>query len=154
MKFTAKEWTLVIIAVALLAVYAVFFSDWFKARTLRISHSVRPPRTARSQAPAPSPVITFGLDQSARLTEIKVYSVNDMQTNRHPVALWYLVSDSNSVPVRSFIYGQRVRGMHPIVPGASAMPLETNQLYRLFISAGKLKGQHDFQPGLVMPPAR
>ena len=58
--------------------------------------------------------------------------------------------DSNSLPVESFRYGQPIRGMRPAVPGAHPLPLEPNQLYRLFVRSGKMKGQRDFSLG---PPA-
>ena len=50
--------------------------------------------------------------------------------------------------VASVISGRR--GMRPAVPGAHPLPLEPNQLYRLFVRSGKMKGQRDFSLG---PPA-
>jgi hypothetical protein len=44
-----------------------------------------------------------------------------------------------------FTYGQRLRGLKPEVAGAHALPLETNVTYRLFVTAGKAHGQHDFE---------
>ena len=152
-KLTPKETLFVLLAAALLAVYAVFFTDWFKARTIHISHTVRVTPQAARFARATGTLIGFGLGQPLKLTEIKVVSLAEWQTNNRAVALWHLVSDSNSVPVRSFYYGQNLRGMHPYIGGEHPHPLATNQTYRLFVAAGKIKGQHDFQLGVVAPPA-
>jgi hypothetical protein len=151
MKLTRKEWILLAAAMLLLAAYVIFFTDWFKTRTIHISHTVRPTRQAVRFALDTGAVITFGLDQPLPLTEIKVCALAELQTNRHPVPLWHLVSDSNSVPVRAFVYGQPIRGLHPFVVGTRARPLETNQMYRLEMKAGKLRGQHDFHLDIVNP---
>jgi len=65
--------------------------------------------------------------------------------------VWHLISDSNSVPVKVFSYGQGIRGMKPAVAGSRAQPLETNVAYRLLVTAGKAKGQHDFEIGGSLP---
>ena len=44
-----------------------------------------------------------------------------------------------------FFYGQRIPGLKPEVAGAHAQPLQTNVTYRLFVTAGSAKGQHDFE---------
>ena len=41
--------------------------------------------------------------------------------------------------------------MKPEVPGARAQPLQPGVKYRLFVTDGSAKGQHDFQP--VAKPA-
>jgi hypothetical protein len=58
--------------------------------------------------------------------------------------LWHLVSDSNSVPVKTFFYGEYIRGMRPNLKGAGPEALQTNVTYRMFVRAGKAAGQHDF----------
>ena len=68
--------------------------------------------------------------------------------------LWHLVSESNSVPVRTFVYGQNLRGLHPIIPGVRAQSLNTNDTYRLLLKAGNIRGQHDFHLGLAIPAAK
>jgi hypothetical protein len=42
--------------------------------------------------------------------------------------------------------------MKPSVPGMRPAALETNVTYRLFVKAGSIQGQHDFQP--VPAPAQ
>jgi hypothetical protein len=49
------------------------------------------------------------------------------------------------VPVKSFFYGQFIGGMKPAIKGVRPEPLETNVTYRLFLTAGKIKGEHDFE---------
>jgi hypothetical protein len=57
-----------------------------------------------------------------------------------------LIADTNSVLLeRPFYYGQRIRGLKPEVPGAHAQPLQPGVTYRLFVTAGKANGQHDFE---------
>ena len=38
-----------------------------------------------------------------------------------------------------------LRGLKPAVVGVRPQPLETNVTYRLFVEAGKIKGEHDFK---------
>jgi hypothetical protein len=153
-KFTRKELALAALAIVLLAVYVIYFTDWFKTKTVQISHTLRHTRQADRLARSTGVVITFGLDRTVRLTEVEVYSVVQLQTNRHAVPLWHLVSDSNSVPVRTFVYGQNLRGMRPFIPGLHPHPLDTNQIYRLLVAAGKIKGQHDFRLTSANPTAK
>ena len=142
-----KEWFMVLAAAGLLAVYVVYFTDWFKPQTLHIFHTTRSTGMARRNRPSAAPTLTFGFDGSRRLTEIEVVPVAALATNAHPTPLWHLVSSSNSIPCKSFRYGANIRGLQPLVPGSRAKPLETNVAYRIFISAGRAKGQHDFTLG-------
>ena len=134
----------------LAAVYVVFFTDLFKHKTLLIHHTTRPMGAAMRKHLNLPPTVTFGFQQGYQLREIRVVSVAELATNRDPIPLWHLISDSNSVPYESFHYGQQMRGMRPAVPGAHAEPLESNQVYRLYIQTDRLKGQHDFS--LSPPP--
>ncbi|MEI9864183.1 MAG: hypothetical protein WDN00_06450 [Limisphaerales bacterium] len=56
-----------------------------------------------------------------------------------------MVADTNAAPLKMFVYGQRVRGMKPAIAGARAEPLQPDVTYRLFVTAGSAKGQHDFE---------
>lgn len=144
---TTKNLLLIGVAVALGTVYAVWFSDWFKPKTVEIFHTwrqARPRNPVRVQA-HPQPTLTFGINQKIRLDEITVVPVAALQTNDHPVPLWHLVSDSNSVPVKQFNYGQFIGGMKPAVKGVRPVQLQTNVAYRLLITGGKITGQHDFE---------
>ena len=91
-------------------------------------------------------IMIFNLDQAYRLTEIKVVRLADWQTNKSTLPLWHLISDSNSIPTKRFYYGAPVRGMKPVVSGTRPEPLATNVIYRLFLTAGHVQGQHDFSP--------
>jgi len=143
----------VILAVTFLAVagfYLYLYSDSFRKENIQISHTIRPNSRALTHPAAnageddPINVITFRLGHDYRLTSVKVVSVPELETNQYAHPLWELVSDSNSVPLQSFSYGMRIRGMHPSVKGERAAALAFNTPYRLMIEAGRLKGQHDF----------
>lgn len=147
-----KQVALLIAALALLSVAAYhFLTDWFAPEEIQIVHTLRPytPRAsrgrARSEPPPPGNTVLFSLDRRCRLTEIKVVPLAEWQTNKYAHPVWHLISDSNSVPVKSFIYGAPIRGMRPPVRGAQADPLQPGVTYRLFLQAGKLHGEHDFQ---------
>jgi len=149
---TAKSWTLIGLMLALGIAYACFFTSWFKPPVIEVYHLSRPSGYAQRTRRAPADVpLTFGLENDGRLTEIKVVPLAEWRTNRHVAPLWHLVSDSNSAPVKSFRYGQNLRGMRPAVAGARAQPLQTNVAYRVFVTAGKAKGQHDFEIGGIVP---
>ena len=101
---------------------------------------------ARNAAKNPSNPIVFLLNKYLRLTSVKVVLVSDTETNKYPHAIWNLVSDSNSVPVKEFMYGGRVEGMRLAVKGVGPDPLQPGVNYRLLIEAGSNKLQHDFVP--------
>ena len=102
-------------------------------------------RVRRNRGDTDLPYVLFGLEGRFKLTEIKVVPLASFQTNSDTPPVWHLVSDSNSPPVQQFTYGQRIRGMKPAFVGAEPEDLETNIMYRLLLSAGKFKGQHDFE---------
>jgi len=153
-----KSWFLIGFVILLAGVYAWFFTNWFKPKTIHIFHMARPPTNAKvgvrvAEGNKDTAIVTFGFDRPYRLTEIKVVRLADWQTNRWTEPVWHLISDSNSVPVKMFPYGLALRGMQPAIAKAWPQPLEPNVTYRLFVSAGSLKGQHDFIPP-PKPPAR
>ncbi len=137
---------------SLLAVAALFFyvnRDWFASERIQIYYrsSPRPPPGRRGQ-PASGAVdpIIFGFNRRLPLKSIEVLAVSDLETNKFPHPLWHLVSDSNSVPTRGFVYGANVPGMRPAIKGASAEALQAGVKYRIFVESGSLKGEHDFVP--------
>jgi len=145
---TKKNWLLMIALVALAGVYVFYFTDWFKPKIIHITYTSRAsrPRPANKAAANPAMVpITFGLEPQCQLTEIIVVPLAAWQTNQNTLPLWHLVASSNAAPVKMFIYGQRFPGLKPEVAGGHAQPLEPNVTYRLFVTAGKAKGQHDFE---------
>jgi hypothetical protein len=143
---TKKNWILVFCALVLAVVYVCFFTDWLKPAIIQISHTARP-TPSRSSRGAIMTAVVFGLDQNYRLTEIKVVPLAEWQINQSVLPLWHLVSSSESAPIKFFLYGQNIDDMKPFMPGMQPKPLETNVVYRLFLSAGPVKGQHDFEIG-------
>ena len=81
-----------------------------------------------------------------RLKSLKVIPVFNNEINKYPQATWYLVSDSNSVPIKEFTYGMRIQGMRPAYKDTHADPLEPGLKYRLLVEDGNQKIQHDFIP--------
>jgi hypothetical protein len=146
---TKKQSVLLIVALALLGAYVGYFTDWFVSEDIQIIHTLRPfSPSKRGRTAGPNPdanTVSFALNRKFKLTELKVIPVADLETNKYAHPIWHLISESNSVPTKAFIYGSQIRGMHPKVRGARPDPLETNVTYRLFVGAGELKGQHDFK---------
>jgi hypothetical protein len=141
-----KNILLVVAAVVLAAVYVVYFTDWFKPKTVQIFHTSRNPRPRAVRGGSGAlPSLIFGINQQLKLTEIRVIPSSAYQTNQTALPVWHLVSDSNSVPVKQFFYGQFINGMKPAVKGARPQQLETNVTYHLIVLAGSVKGEHDFE---------
>jgi hypothetical protein len=143
---TRKTWMLIGLALTLAVVYAVFFAHWVKPGTINIYHVTRPSGYAmQTRRNGPAPPITFNLQGDYNLTEIKAVSLAAWQANPNAQPVWHLVADSGTGPVNTFIYGQTIRGLKPAVPGAQPQPLQPDVVYRLFVTAGKFRGQHDFK---------
>ena len=138
-----KNTLLVTVLLALVAVYIVFFTDWFRPHVIKLFYTTRP--MERFRARHDLPYVCFILGGKCRLTEVKVVSADDFKKNPGAPSLWHLVTDSNSVPVALFIYGQRIHGMRPAFKGEDPQDLETNKLYTLFVSSGRAHGQLDFR---------
>jgi len=144
-----KQWILLAVFILLGAFYICAFTNWGRRPAIQISHAadlkpkgaIRPRRNADS---ANTANVRFNLDHPYRLSEIKVVCLADWQTNKFTLPLWHLISDSNSVPTKSFYYGVPVRGMKPALAKIWPKPLETNVTYRLFLTAGPVNGRHDF----------
>jgi hypothetical protein len=139
------------VLVAMIGIYVFFFTDWFKPKKIEIFHTSRSTATLRlgprvKAGNENTRVIQFGLNGSYQLTEIKVVPLEQWKTNPSVLPVWHLITDSNSIPIKGFPYGQAIRGMKPAVGTQWPKPLETNVTYRMFITAGSLKGQHDFVP--------
>jgi hypothetical protein len=144
---------LLILAVAMIAVagfYLYLFRDSFRKASIHISHTIRPRTFALTHPTAGAGpgddinMVAFRLDQTYRLTDIKVVPIPELETNKYAHPIWELNSDSNSAPMSAFFYGRLIRGMKPSVKGAQAGELAPNVPYRLYVQAGKLSGEHDF----------
>jgi hypothetical protein len=141
-----KQWFLLAVALALAVVYVWHFTDWFKHKDIHISSTARA-ALSRFRAAGTSGTVAFALDREYELTEVKVVPLAAWQTNQAAVPVWHLAGERESTPVQFFLYGDNIGGMQPVIPGAKPEPLENNVTYRLFVSAGSVKGQHDFQIG-------
>jgi hypothetical protein len=139
-----KNLLLIAAALALATVYVIYFTDWFRPKTVQIFHIYREAgsRPARGNA---LPELRFSYNHVLRLTEIKVVACAALATNKNPLPLWHLITESNSAPMKWFFYGQNIGGLHPAIKGTHPLPLETNVAYRLLLTAGKITGQHDFE---------
>ena len=138
-----KSTPLVVVLLALVLVYVIFFTDWFKPHRMTLFYSTR--QIEHFRARADLPYILFGLGGTYRLTEVKVVSLDDFKKDPAAPALWHLTSQSNSVPIKMFTYGEHIHGMKPDFAGDAPQNLQTNEIYRLFVAAGRTKGQIDFK---------
>ncbi len=149
---TRKHWILLAFAVLLGGLSIYLNTDWFRRDDIQISHRARPERflsRSRRRAPGPAPRLTFApmsfeFDRKLKLTDVRVVPVSDLQTNQHPHPIWHMVSDSNSVPTKGFMYGELIAGMRPEVKGATPDPLEPGIEYCLRLQAGTIKTDHHF----------
>ena len=142
---TKKQWTLVAVALVLALFFIHNVAGWFKPKMMRISYTERP---LGRRSPNSLPLVLFGFDgQRYRISEVKVVPLAAWQTNQSVPPLWHLVADSLSAPVEFFQYGQNIPGMKSAGSPARPELLESNVIYRLFIRAGSVKGQCDFQLG-------
>ncbi|MGH8246383.1 MAG: hypothetical protein ACREUU_08115, partial [Gammaproteobacteria bacterium] len=115
-----------IIAVILAAVYVANFTDWFRKDGIQIIPTVRPgSASAIPRDPDDVPVhrVSFALDGKYKLTCVKVLVAAELATNKYATPLWHLVSDSNSLPTKSIVYGYPIKGMKPSLPLARPDPL-------------------------------
>jgi hypothetical protein len=140
---TKKDIWLLALLITLVLIYVFVFTNWFKQKPIIISDTSRPMQHFRGRQNLPD--IYFALGKKYSLTDIKIVPLANFQADSGTPAVWHLVSDSNSVPVQLFVYGQRIRGMRPAFAGGQAEDLETNVIYRLFVTAGREKGFHDFK---------
>ena len=146
---TTKNWALIALAVLLGSFSLYLNKDWFAGDHIQLMHRSRPARGAFRRPKSDNPLIdpiNFWFDRRVKLKSLKVVPVASIETNKYPQPIWYLVSDSNSVPVKEFTYGMRIPGMHPALKGASPDPLEPGVTYRLLVESGRQKITHDFTP--------
>lgn len=139
---TKNNKLLLVFLLALIGIYIFFFTSWFKTKTVRIYSFVPPIQAPNPRRDVP---IFFGLIGQFRLTEVKVVPLAAFEKDPATPPLWHLISDSNSVPVEKFRYGQHIHGMRPPVRGEQPEDLQTNVMYRLIVVAGHIRGVHDFE---------
>jgi hypothetical protein len=147
-----KQWMIAGAVVSLAALSLYVNRDWFAKDTIQIYHRSKPARAVfsaarkRPDASAAINPIFFGFNAKVHLTSVKVVVAADLLTNKYPHALWHLVSESNSVPLKDFSYGSPIPGMRPAVKGLAPEPLSPGVGYTLLIEATDFKGSHDFIP--------
>lgn len=144
---TKKNIFLIVFALLLAGLSFYLNRDRFRSPGIQIGERWMEPRGGmlrRTGPKSPAKVLVFLLDREAKLNSVKVIPLADLQTNQFPHPIWELITDSNSVPVKNFVYGQPIRGMKPSVKGATADPLQPGAAYRLFVQAGSEKVTHDF----------
>ena len=69
---------------------------------------------------------------------------SEVATNKYARPLWHVLANSRPAPIRGFLYGMELPGMHPAVKDATADQLTMGPTYRLLVEAGSLKTQYDF----------
>ena len=147
-----KEFILAGVVVMLAGLYAVFFTDLFRAKVMRIEHSARSQRDAWSGSRRVDPTgkldvgnVSFALQRSYKLTSVKVLPLAAYQTNKFTPPVWELVAKSGSASVDGFSYGMGIAGMTQSSRSLTPEPLEPGVEYRLVVTAGSLTGEHDFK---------
>lgn len=140
---TRKPYLLIALFVVIGSLGIYLNRDWFQRRPIQISHRLYRFAGRFGAGETPTPVM-FEFDRQLKLTAIKVVALADSLTNKYPHPLWHMISSSNSVPTKGFVYGLDVPGMRPAVNGAAADALDPRQTYRLLLEAKSGKAQHDF----------
>jgi hypothetical protein len=139
-----KQWMLIALAVVLGGLSLYLNHDRLGEKKIQIHHRSRPARPGDARSPVEP--IFFAFDRALKLTSLQVIPVREAETKKYPQPIWHLISDSNSVPTADVTYGVPIEGMRPAVQGATPDPLEPRVKYRLLITAGALKLEHDFLP--------
>lgn len=149
---------LIVVALGLGASYLYWFTDLFIPPTIHIQALVRPTRvdpTIRFDDTSVSPV-SFAFNKKFSLTEVLVVVASEAKTTKFPHPLWHLISDSNSVPVKSLVYGQSPppKGLKPKIPKARPDPLSPEVVYTLIVKADNYVGQIDFKTKEPVKPVK
>ena len=147
----SKQTVLIGLAILLAGIYVYFFTDWINRPRIQIIAQTRPIQP-RGESAKVYPV-SFLLDGRYKLTSVRVVLLSAFATNRFTSPLWHLVAYTNVPPTEGFLYGQLIAGMRPGITNSHPQPLEPVTAYRLFVEAGRAKGQIDFQTSGILEPA-
>ncbi|HEY1173611.1 MAG TPA: hypothetical protein VGH19_19760 [Verrucomicrobiae bacterium] len=130
------------VTVALAAVYAVYFTDWFRPKNIQIITQIRPMlRPGVQDGIYP---VAFGLNAKYELTSIQVFPAKALATNELTPPVWALEGVPKSKPVKAFSYAGEVPGMKPVINGMAATPLQVGEEYLLIIEADGKTGKTNF----------
>lgn len=151
----AKKQILLLLLTGILVGVILYLSrDWFAPADIQIGFTVRPNLLSERQQKRAGPAVknrpytvSFIFNRKCSLESVKVVNAQEIETNRFAHPLWELISDSNSVPVKTVTYGVRIRGMRPEVKGAQADNLQTGVPYRLLIETTEQEASYDFTLG-------
>lgn len=150
MRMFSKQSVLIALAVLLAGCYVYFFTDWINRPRIQIIAQTRPIQP-RGPSAKVFPV-SFLLDGQYRLSSVKVVLLSAYQTNRYVPPLWHLVAATNTPTLEGFLYGQRLPGMRPKLTNDRPHQLDPNTTYRLFVEAGRARGQIDFHTSPLVEP--
>jgi len=147
---TNKQSLLLGVAVLICGSLFYFNRDWFSKPPIQISHRFDAFGGRFAQAPG-AVSLFFEFNRPLKLNSVEVYPLSELQTNRAAKPLWQLLSDSNSLPTKGFLYGAIVPGMRAASPADPPAAPEPAVTYRLQIKAGALKAHYDFVLELPQP---
>ena len=105
---TSKAKVLLACAAILGVLYVIFFTDLFRGKSMQIIPTFRPGRASAIPRPrdsAPVYPMSFRFDKHYRFTNIKIVNAAEYATNKNALPMWHMVSDSNSSPQNTIIYG-------------------------------------------------
>jgi len=135
------------LAAVLGLVYVWYFTDWLNPHRIQIVAQVR--RLPGVGMPGGVYPISFTMDRDYRLTRVRVTEIAPAKPAVQGKPCWQLVSTSNSVPVRGFLYGVGIRGMAESKESPRFEGLKAGSRYRLEVTAGRSKGVLEFEcPGV------
>jgi len=139
---------LTVVLAILAGVYVCYFTDWFSKESIQIIPQIRPGSPSNIPRLPGTPAVSkvsFAFDGKYRLTSVKVVAAEEYATNKHANPLWYLISDSNSVPTKAIVYGFPIKGMKPSQARARPEPLQPGTPYIMMVeTANKIRAQTNF----------
>ena len=149
-----KQWMLILLTLVLGAFSIYLNRDWFATDNIQVYHRCRPARFVLGGPPGSpnSESLMFGFDRRLKLTSIKIVPLEALKTNTYAHAVWELVSDSNSVPIKDFTYGMRIRGLRPS-QGLTPEPLEPGRALPALGSGGQTETHARFHPPTLVAVA-
>lgn len=150
-SFTMKKTPFLITLIVVVGGWVLYSNrDWFTKPPIQISHRFHA-FSARFGGQDTLAPILFEFNRKVKLTSITVLPIPAAGSKQSGRPIWHLVSYSNSVPTKGFVYGMEVPGMHPAAKGQAPEPLLPAGTYRLLVEEGSSKAQHDFS--LDGPPS-